>query len=101
MILITSTGEFSFIILFSNFTDSLLSFTSLFFLKTNLNPFLVEFSLSGVVLSFSQGFMFRWNRNTTGRLVRISIPQEPSGEVGLNCDQIEPPHEGQPSHEEQ
>ena len=75
----------------------LVSFYYFFFLETNLNPFLVEFSLSGVVLSFSQGFMFQWNRNTTGRLVRISIPQEPGCEVGLNCDQMEPPHEEQQS----
>ena len=37
--------------------------------------------------------MLQWNRNTTGRLVRISIPQETGFEVGLNCDQMEPPHE--------
>ena len=70
----------------------LVSFRCLFFLETNLNPFLVEFSLSGVVLSFSQGFMFQWIKNTEGRLVKIRIPQEPGCEVGLNCDQMEPPH---------
>ena len=41
--------------------------------------------------------MLQWNRDTTGRLVRISIPQEPVSEVGLNCDQMEPPHEEQQS----
>ena len=29
--------------------------------------------------------------------MRIGIPQEPGCEVGLNCDQIEPPHEEQQS----
>ena len=29
--------------------------------------------------------------------MRISIPQEPGCEVGLNCDQMEPPHEEQHS----
>ena len=39
--------------------------------------------------------MFQWIRNTEGRLVRISIPQEPGCEVGLDCDQMELPHEEQ------
>ena len=41
--------------------------------------------------------MFQWNRNIASRLVRISIPQEPGCEVGLNCDQMEPLHEEQQS----
>ena len=32
--------------------------------------------LSGVVLSFSQGCMFQWNRNTASRLVRIIFHRE-------------------------
>ena len=96
MILITSTSEFPLIIPLVIFL--IVYLVSLhFFLETNLNPFLVEFSLSGVVLSFSQGFMLQWNKNIVGRLVRISIPQEPGCEVGLNCDQMEPPHEEQQS----
>ena len=43
--------------------------------------------------------MFQWNRNTVGRLVRINIPQELGYEVGLNCDQMEPPHEEQQSQQ--
>ena len=43
--------------------------------------------------------MFQWNRNTIGRLVRISIPEEPGCEVGLNCDQMEPPHVEQQSQQ--
>ena len=31
--------------------------------------------------------------------MRISIPQEPVCEVGLNCDQMEPPHEEQQSQQ--
>ena len=41
--------------------------------------------------------MLQWFRNSEGRLVRISIPQELGCEVGLNCDQMEPPHEEQHS----
>ena len=43
--------------------------------------------------------MFQWDRNTTGRLERINIPQEPVFEVGLNSDQIGPPHEVQQSQQ--
>ena len=43
--------------------------------------------------------MLQWNRDTAGKLVRISIPQEPGCEVGLNCDQMEPPHEEQQSQQ--
>ena len=33
--------------------------------------------------------MFQWDRNTTGRLERISIPQEQGCELNLDCDQME------------
>ena len=55
--------------------------------------------LFGIVLSFSQGCMFKWNRNTTGRLVRISIPQGAYSESSLNLDQMEPPQEEQQSQQ--
>ena len=49
--------------------------------------------------------MFRWFRNSEGRLVKISIPQEPqeSQEIDsiviLNFDPMEPPHEEQQSQQ--
>ena len=39
--------------------------------------------------------MYQWDGNTTGRLERISTPQEQSCEVSLNSDQMEPPPEEQ------
>ena len=41
--------------------------------------------------------MYQWDRNTTGRLERISVPQEQGCEVSLNSDQMEPPPEEQQS----
>ena len=43
--------------------------------------------------------MLQGNRNTTSRLVRISFPQETGCEVGLNYDQMEPPHEEKQSQQ--
>ena len=43
--------------------------------------------------------MHQWDRNTAGRLVRISAPQEQSCEVSLNSDQMEPPPEEQQSQQ--
>ena len=43
--------------------------------------------------------MFQWDRNTIGRLERISIPQEPGCEVGLSSDQMEPPPKEQQSQQ--
>ena len=37
--------------------------------------------------------MYHWDRNTTGRLERISAPQEQGCEVSLNSEQIELPPE--------
>ena len=39
---------------------------------------------------FHIGFMFQWDRNTTGRLVITSIPQEQDCELHLDNDQMEP-----------
>ena len=39
--------------------------------------------------------MHPWDRNTTGRLERISAPQEQNCEVSLNSDQMELPPEEQ------
>ena len=39
--------------------------------------------------------MNHWDGNTTGRLERISAPQEQSYEVSLNGYHIEPPPEEQ------
>ena len=41
--------------------------------------------------------MHQWDRNTTGRLERISDPQEQDCEVSLISDQMEPPPEEQQS----
>ena len=43
--------------------------------------------------------MYQWDRNTAGRLERISAPQEQSCEVSLNSDQVEPPLEEQQSQQ--
>ena len=39
--------------------------------------------------------MFQWFRNSEGRLVKISIPQESGYELGLNLNPMEPPLEEQ------
>ena len=39
--------------------------------------------------------MFQWDRNTAGRLERISIPQEQGCELNLDSDKMEPPPEEQ------
>ena len=39
--------------------------------------------------------MHHWDRNTVGRLERISAPLEQRCEVSLNSDQMEPPPEEQ------
>ena len=41
--------------------------------------------------------MFQWDRNTVGRLERISIPQEQGCELKLDSDRMEPPLEEQQS----
>ena len=41
--------------------------------------------------------MHHWDRNTVGRLERISAPQEQGCEVSFNNDQVEPPPEEQQS----
>ena len=49
--------------------------------------------------------MFQWFRNSKGRLVKISVPQESQGSQGanfrvsLNFDPMEPPHEKQQSQQ--
>ena len=43
--------------------------------------------------------MHHWDRNTTGRLERISAPQEQNCEVSLNNDQMELPPEEQQSQQ--
>ena len=35
--------------------------------------------------------MFQWLRNSEGRLVKVSIPQESNSELGLNLNPMEPP----------
>ena len=37
--------------------------------------------------------MQSWDRNTTGRLERISVPREPGCDVSLNTEEMEPPLE--------
>ena len=39
--------------------------------------------------------MFQWFRNSKGRLVKVSIPQESDSELGLNFNPMEPPPEEQ------
>ena len=39
--------------------------------------------------------MHHWDRNTIGRLERISAPQKQGCEVSLNNQQMEPPPEEQ------
>ena len=39
--------------------------------------------------------MYHWDRNTVGRLERISASHEQGCEVSLNSDQMEPPPEEQ------
>ena len=39
--------------------------------------------------------MFQWFRNSEGRLVKISIPQESDSELGMNLNPVEPPPEEQ------
>ena len=41
----------------------------------------------------------QWDRNTTGRLERTSVPQEQGCEVSLNTEQMEPPLEEQKSQQ--
>ena len=43
--------------------------------------------------------MFQWFRNSEGRLVKISIPQESYSELGLNLNTLEPPLEEQQSQQ--
>ena len=43
--------------------------------------------------------MFKWTRNTKGRLVKTSVPQESDCEVNLNFNLMEPPHEEQQSQQ--
>ena len=43
--------------------------------------------------------MYQRDRNTAGRLERISAPQEQGCEVTLNSDQMEPPLEEQQSQQ--
>ena len=43
--------------------------------------------------------MQSWDRNTTGRLERTSVPQEQGCEVSLNTEQMEPLLEEQQSQQ--
>ena len=43
--------------------------------------------------------MQSWDRNTTGRLERTSVPQKQGCEVSLNTKQMEPPLEEQQSQQ--
>ena len=70
------------------------------FLLANNNPLLVAlFCFLLVCFVFHVGFMFQWDRNTIGRLVRTSIPQEQGCELNLDNDQMEPPPEEQQSQQ--
>ena len=69
MILITSSGEFSFIFIFS--------FGRIVFL----------FFLVWCCPVFQQENMFQWVRNSEGRLIKVNFPQEPR--LNLNTDQME------------
>ena len=44
-------------------------------------------------------FMFQWFRNSKGRLVKVSIPQELDSELGLNFNLMEPPPKEQQSQQ--
>ena len=70
------------------------------FLLANNNPLLVAlFCFLLVCFVFHVRFMFQWDRNTIGRLVRSSIPQEQGCELNLDSDQMEPPPEEQQSQQ--
>ena len=57
------------------------------FLLANNNPLLVAlFCFLLVCFVFHVGFMFQWDRNTAGRLVRTSIPQEQGYELNLDSE---------------
>ena len=43
--------------------------------------------------------MHHWDKNTAGRLERVSAPVEQGCEVSLNCEQMEPPPEEQQSQQ--
>ena len=41
--------------------------------------------------------MFQWIRNSEGRLVKVSIPQESDSELSLNLNPMQPPPKEQQS----
>ena len=43
--------------------------------------------------------MFQWIRNSEGRLVKVSIPQESDSKLSLNLNPMEPPPEEQQSQQ--
>ena len=43
--------------------------------------------------------MHHWDRNTAGRLERVSAPIEQGCQVSLNCEKMEPPPEEQQSQQ--
>ena len=43
--------------------------------------------------------MFQWFRDSEGRLVKVSIPQELDSRLGLNLNPMEPPPEEQQSQQ--
>ena len=48
------------------------------------------FCLVFCLVLFSYDFMQSWDRSTTGRIERTSVPQEQGCEVSLNTEQMEP-----------
>ena len=100
MIIIISTGEFfltSFFLSVNCYVNSIVLLSIYIFLLANSNSLLVGFFFCFLLVCFvfHIGFMFQWDRNTTGRLVRTSIPQEQGCELILDSDRMEPPHEEQ------
>ena len=43
--------------------------------------------------------MFQWVRNSRGRLVKVSLPQEPKAAIISNMNQMEPPPKEQQSQQ--
>ena len=88
MIFITSSGEFSFISLFSILLSVFFYFTVK--KKKKLKP-LGRIVLCCLVfaLFLLQECMFQWVRNSKGRLVKVNFPQEPDSRLNLNTDQME------------
>ena len=92
MILITSFGEFSFIILLSVF------FLVQFIVKKK-NCCRIVFVLSCVTLFLLQGSMFQWIRNLKGKWIKVSVLQEPNTELEISLRPMEYLEEEQQSQQ--